>query len=300
MNARVTNFATAALALTLASGLAVPAAAVTPNPTPNLKSGDYQAKWGIMTVGDPSAYGRNNVSANIYPMTVHYDAASGTYTVNDGQQNISFSRSEYVASKSSTAYTFYRDTATGGTLKLLNQSPTNPVIALTYVTYGKWTTVPQSPVVLNDNYLVFGSITPSSAVPRTGSASYNFLLDGTYQLAGSPGGKTYNLSGNGQLTANFASATTGITLTPVATNTINGSQIQFGTLTGGGFIDASTSSWNATSRTRAADGSKTLFSAQGNFFGPSAQEIGAAFTLTRTLGTAEIGAGAGAIVGKKN
>src|SRR3954471_12616794 len=80
--------------LLLSAGLglaAVPAAAVTPNPTPNLKSGDYQAKWGIMTVGDPSAYGRNNVSANIYPMTVHYDAASGTYTVNDGQQNIRFS-----------------------------------------------------------------------------------------------------------------------------------------------------------------------------------------------------------------
>ena len=26
---------------------AVPAAAVTPNPTPNLKTGDYQAQWGI-------------------------------------------------------------------------------------------------------------------------------------------------------------------------------------------------------------------------------------------------------------
>jgi hypothetical protein len=137
-------------------------------------------------------------------------------------------------------------------------------------------------------------------VPRSGSASYNFILDGTWQQAGSPSGKTYSLAGNGRLTADFASATTGITLTPVATNLTNGSQIAFGTLTGGGFIDASTSSWNATSRTRAADGTKTLFSAQGNFFGPSAQEIGGAFTLTRTLGTQEIGAGAGAIVGKKN
>ena len=289
--------------LLLSAGLgltAAPAFAVTPNPTPNLKTGDYQAKWGIVTVGNPTVYGRNNVSANIYPMTVHYDAASGTYTVNDGQQNINFSRGEYVAGQSSAAYTFYRDAATGGTLKLLNQGPTNPVIALTYVTYGKWTTVPQSPVVLNDNYVVFGSVTPASAVPRTGSANYSFILDGTYQLAGSPSGKTYNLSGNGQLTANFASATTGLVITPVATNTTNGSQIQFGTLTGAGFIDASTSSWNATSRVRGADASKTLFSANGNFFGPQAQEIGGAFTLTKTLGTQEIGAGAGAIVGKKN
>jgi hypothetical protein len=299
MNVRI-RLATTALALISALALAAPAAAVTPNPTPNLKTGDYQAKWGIMTVGNPSAYGRNNVSANIYPMTVHYDAVSGTYTVNDGQQNISFSRGEYVAGKSSIAYTFYRDTATGGTLKLLNQGATNPVIALTYVTYGKWSAVPQSPVVLNDNYVVFGAITPASSVPRTGSANYKFIVDGTYQLTGSPSGKTYSLSGNGQLTANFASSTTGLTITPVATNTTNGSQIQFGTLTGAGFIDAGTASWNATSRVRAADGSKTLFSASGNFFGPQAQEIGGAFTLTKTLGTQEIGAGAGAIVGKKN
>ena len=279
---------------------AAPALAVTPNPTPNLKTGDYQAKWGILTVGNPSAYGRNNVSANIYPTTVHYDAASGTYVFNDGQQNIGFSRTEYVAAKSSAAYTYYRDTATGATLKLLNQGAANPVIALTYVTYGKWTPVPQSPIVLNDNYVVFGAITPASAVPRSGSASYNFILDGTWQLAGSPSGKTYRLAGSGRLTADFTNAMMGLSVTPVATNLSNGSKIQFGTLTGAGFIDASTSSWNATSRTRAADGTKTLFSTQGNFFGPQAQEIGGAFTLTRTLGTAEIGAGAGAIVGTKN
>jgi len=274
--------------------------AVTPSPTPNLKTGDYQAKWGILGVGDPTTYGRNNVSANIYPTTVHYDAASGTYVVNDGQQDVSFSRNEYVASKSSAAYTYYRDTATGATFKILNQSATNPVIALTYVTYAKWTPVPQDPIVLNDNYVVFGAITPASAVPRSGSATYNFILDGTWQQAGSPSGKTYSLAGNGQLVANFASATMGLSVTPVATNITNGSKIQFGTLTGAGFIDASSSSWNATSRTRAADGTKTLFSSSGNFFGPKAQEIGGAFTLSQTLGTQEVGAGAGALVGKTN
>jgi hypothetical protein len=278
---------------------ATAASAVTPNPTPNLKTGDYQAKWGILTVGNPTVYGRNNVSANIYPTTVHYDAASGTYVVNDGQKNISFSRTEYLAAKSTTAYTYYRDTTTGATLKLLNQSATNPVIALTYVTYGKWTPVPQGSIVLNDNYVVFGSITPASAVPRSGSASYNFILDGTWQQTGSPSGKTYSLAGNGRLIADFTNATMGLTVTPVATNLSNGSKIQFGTLTGSGFIYADTSSWNATSRSRAADGTKTLFSASGNFFGPQAQEIGGAFTLKQTLGTAEIGAGAGALVGKK-
>ena len=112
-----------------------------------------------MTVGDPSVYSHVNVSANVYPTTIHYDATSGTYVVNDGQQNISFSRSEYVAGKSTAAYTYYLDTATAATLKLLNQSSTNPVIALTYVSYGKWSPKPQPPIVLNDNYVVFGSKT---------------------------------------------------------------------------------------------------------------------------------------------
>src|SRR3954453_17466977 len=117
MNPRVRLFS-ASLALTFA---AAPALAVTPNPTPNLRTGDYQAKWGILSVGNPTVYGRNNVSANVYPTTVHYDAASGTYVFNDGQQNISFSRTEYVAAKSTAAYTYYRDTATGATFKLLSQ-----------------------------------------------------------------------------------------------------------------------------------------------------------------------------------
>ena len=275
---------------------AAPALAVTP--TPKLATGDYQAQWGALTVGDPTVYSHTNVTANIHPTTVHYDSASGTYVFSDGDNQYSFSSSEVTAT--GPRYIFYTDKVTGATLKVLRQTATNPLIALTYVTYGKWTPKPQSPIALNDNYVVFGSLTPSSAMPRSGSASYNFIIDGTYQLNGKVSGNTYTLSGNGQLTANFANATLGFSFTPVATNTSNSSTIQFGTLSGAGFIDASTSSFNATSRVRNPDASKTLFSATGNFYGPQAQEIGAAFTLTQTLGSSTIGAGAGALVGKRN
>src|SRR3954465_11658862 len=156
MNPRVRLFS-ASLALTFA---AAPALAVTPNPTPNLKTGDYQAQWGALTVGDPSTYSRINVSAAIHPTTVHYDSVSGTYVFNDGVQNISFSRSEIVTAKSTAAYTYYRDASTGATLKLLNQGAANPVIALTYVTYGKWVVPQSAPIRFADNYVVFGQITP--------------------------------------------------------------------------------------------------------------------------------------------
>ena len=62
--------------LALAAG---PALAVTPNPTPNLKTGDYQAKWGILTVGNPTVYGRNNVSANVYPTTDRGSRTAGQF-----------------------------------------------------------------------------------------------------------------------------------------------------------------------------------------------------------------------------
>src|SRR3954453_9671379 len=116
-----------ALLLSVGFGLIATRAFATPNATPNLKTGDYQAQWGALTVGDPSVYSRVNVSAAIHPTTVHYDAASGTYVFNDGRSKISFSRSEYVSSKSSPAYSYYVDTTTGATLNLLKQSATNPV-----------------------------------------------------------------------------------------------------------------------------------------------------------------------------
>lgn len=286
------------VSLAVGIGLAASGPVLAVTPTPKLASGDYQAQWGALTVGDPTVYSHTNVSAAVHPTTVHYDSTSGTYVFSDGSTQYSFSGNEVTAT--GPRYVFYRDTATGATLKVLRQTATNPLIALTYVTYGKWTPKPQSPIVLNDNYVVFGSMTPPSSMPRSGSASYNFVIDGTYQLNGKVSGNTYALSGNGQLTADFASASLGFSLTPVATNTVNGSTIQFGTLSGAGFIDASTSSFSATSRTRNADSSKTLFSATGNFYGPQANEIGAAFTLTKTLGTSTIGAGAGALVGKRN
>jgi C-lobe and N-lobe beta barrels of Tf-binding protein B len=285
-------------ALALGLSWAAGASAAT-SPTPTLKTGDYAGQRAIFSSRDPTSYS-SGVAVGKHPTTIHYDAASQTYVFSDGPEGYyprySFSPNEIVTTQSTAAYTVYRDRNSGaGTLKLLNQSPTNPVIALTYVTYGKWTQPPTPDVKVADNYMVFGQITPPASVPRSGSASYKAILDGTYQQASS----IYRLSGNAVFAANFGTGTMGLTVTPVATSLSNGSTLSFGTLTGSGFIYFDSSSFNATSRTRSADGVKTLFSAQGNFFGPQANEIGGVFTLTKTLGST-FGSGAGAFVGKKN
>jgi hypothetical protein len=292
MNARVSKFLTTVL------GLTVTTAAAAASPTPNLKTGNYAGQRVIVVVGDKTAYGGDGVAANKHPTTISYNATSQTYTLYDydGGPGTTFSPGEIVASSSSAAYTFYRDTSTGSTLKLLNDSASNPVIALNYVTYGKWIIPQSAPIHFADDYVVFGQLTPPSAVPRSGSASYKAILDGTYQS----GVNTYRLSGNATFTASFGTGIMGLSVTPIGTNTVNGTQLTFGTLTGSGYITYDSSSFGATSRTRAADGTKTLFSATGNFYGPSAQEIGGVFTLSQTLGTQQIGEGGGAFVGKKN
>jgi hypothetical protein len=291
MNARANIFLAPVLGL---SGATAAAAA---SPTPNLKTGNYAGQRVIVVVGDKTAYGGDGVAANKHPTTVTYNASTQTYTLYDydGGPGYSYGPSKIVASQSSAAYTFYRDPSTGSTLKLLNDSASNPVIALSYVTYGKWVVPQSAPIHFADNYVVFGQITPASAVPRTGSASYKAILDGTYQS----GANTYRLSGNAAFSASFGTGIMGLSVTPVAT-AANGARLNFGTLTGSGFITADSSSFGATSRTRAADGTKTLFSATGNFYGPAAQEIGGVFTLSQTLGTRQIGEGGGAFVGKKN
>jgi hypothetical protein len=291
MNARVSIFLATVLGLGMAS------AAGAASPTPALKTGNYAGQRVIVVVGDKTAYGGDGVAANKHPTTISYNATSQTYTLYDydGGPGTSYSPSKIVASQSSAAYTFYRDPSTGSTLKLLNDSASNPVIALNYVTYGKWIVPQRAPIHFADNYVVFGQISPASAVPRTGSASYKAILDGTYQQ----GASTYHLSGNAAFAANFGTGIMGLSVTPVGT-TASGTRLTFGTLTGSGFITTDSSSFGATSRTRAADGTKTLFSATGNFYGPAAQEIGGVFTLSQTLGTKQIGEGGGAFVGKKN
>ena len=211
------NFALVASAILFASPSTDALAA---SPTPTLKTGDYGGQRALVVVGEPTKYGGDGVAVARHPTTVHYDSATQTYVLHDyeGDAGFTFSPNEIVTSKSNATYTFYRDTATGSTLKLLNQSPTNPLIALTYVTYGKWN-IPKAPgetYIFADNYVVFGQKTPSANIPRTGSALYNAILDGSYQS----GSNSYHLSGTAKYTANFANATMSVSAAPVAKSTI--------------------------------------------------------------------------------
>jgi hypothetical protein len=218
--------------------------------------------------------------------TVVYDPATSTYTIRDtgslttkssfGPANILSSNSSFVTYKKGTTETF----------RLLNNSPSNPLIVLTYAHYGQWrrTSTVGTTTNVNDTYLVFGTKAPSTAV-MSGTGSYSTIVDGTFiNKTGS-----YAVSGNGTFNANFGAGTIAYSTTASAAPETSGTAFSFGTMTGTGWIAVRGAGFTGTGAT---NGSGYAMDVAGNFYGPVAQEIGGLFHIRGNGGN-----GTGAIVG---
>ena len=221
---------------------------------------------------------------------VVYDSATGTYTLRDtGNPALTSTFGPANITGSDAAFTYYSKSSGSNveTFRLLNKSGANPLIVLTYVQYGHWRRSSTSSGVTstNDTYVVFGSKTPSSGMPLTGSASYTTYLDGTFVDKNG----VYAVTGTGGLTANFGAGTISYNATLNGDREGGGTDIAFGALTGSGTISFGSSGFKGTGTT---NGSGYKLDVNGNFYGPAAQEIGGIFRLTGNNGN-----GTGAIVG---
>jgi hypothetical protein len=217
---------------------------------------------------------------------VVYDSAAGTYVVRDTGSlttTATFGPSNLVSSSGN--FSTY-GTATNS-FRRLNQSPSNTLIALTYVDYGQWrrTSTASGTTSVNDTYLVWGSRTPSANIPRTGSASYSTIVDGTFVNKDG----AYAVNGSGSLTATFDTASIAYSATATGTKEIGPGSIAFGTMTGTGSISFAAGMFRGTGT---ADTQGYKMDVVGNFYGPAAQEIGGLFRITGNSGQ-----GQGAIVG---
>jgi len=217
---------------------------------------------------------------------VVYDSAAGTYVVRDTgslSTTATFGPSNLVSSSGN--FSTY-GTATNS-FRRLNVSPSNTLIALTYVDYGQWrrTSTSGGTTSVNDTYLVWGSRTPNANIPRTGSASYSTIVDGTFV------NKTgaYSVAGTGSLAANWASATINYAVSATGTKEVGSGSIDFGSMTGAGSINFGSGVFNGRG---VADAEGYKMDVTGNFFGPSADEVGGLFRITGHGGN-----GQGAIVG---
>jgi hypothetical protein len=220
--------------------------------------------------------------------TVVYDPATDTYTVRDTGSlttKSSFGPADVDAGASDATFTVYSKNGGTETFRLWNQSPSNPLIALTYVDYGQWrrTSTANGVTSVNDTYLVFGQKTPRSSVPTTGGATYNTVLDGTFVNKT----QNYAVSGSGTFTADFLNGTISYSDAATGIGERDSAAINFGTLTGSGSI--ARGDFKGTGTTDAEGYSMDV---AGSFYGPSAEEVGGIFHLRGNGGN-----GVGALVG---
>jgi hypothetical protein len=214
---------------------------------------------------------------------VVYDPATNTYTLRDtGSLAItsSFGPSNINVGASNATFTVYSKNSGTETFRLLNQGAGNPLIQLTYVDYGEWkrSSTASGTTNVNDTYVVFGSKTAGASVPRTGSATYNTIYDGSFVNKNG----AYAINGNGGITADFGSG--GLTYTAA----LNG--LPSGALAVSGSGSIAFNSGNFTASGSSAGYSMNLY---GGFYGPAAQEVGGLFKLSGNGGNGE-----GAFVGK--
>lgn len=212
--------------------------------------------------------------------SVVYDPATDTYTVRDtGSLTTKSSFGPGDISSSNGTFTNYSKSGGSETLKLLNKGAGNPTIQLTYVQYGEWkrTSTSNGTTSTNDTWLVFGNKTPRDSVPRVGSASYNTIYDGNFVDKNGE----HALSGAGTMTAHWDTA--------VLDYTANINGVPSGALA---FAGSGSINFRAASFTTSTSSSGYNFSQYGNFYGPTANEVGGLFRLWNRTG-----AGQGAFVG---
>ncbi len=235
--------------------------------------------------GKPTGFGNYaKVTASI-----RYDHATKSYIVRDtGSISATSTFSDEQITSSTTTFTTY--SKSGETLKLFNPGASNPVMALRYTSYGEWrrTSPAWNGTGVNETWFVYGIKTTAANMPRTGGATYNAVLDGSYVSKTA----AYALSGTAVFNANFAGGTIGYTANPTGTPSV-GAPIVFGTLSGNGSISFGGSSFSIGAN---SNNPNYKMSMSGYFFGPAAVEIGATFRLNATNGS---GNGNGAIVGKQ-
>lgn len=188
-------------------------------------------------------------------------------------------------------FTAYRKTFSSSydsqdmTLELYKPGPSNTELALTYASFGHWsTTVPngigRSPV---DDYFAYGFETTAGLLDaKTGKASYDGIAYGTGGNINV--GTSYDVKGTSQFTVDFdAMAFTGA-LALNGKDQTTGAARDFGTFDVNGTITSW--DWGMTGNVGRADGSYGGISAR--LYGPDGQEIVAPFHVnTPAVGSAE-------------
>ncbi|MGH6956896.1 MAG: transferrin-binding protein-like solute binding protein [Caulobacteraceae bacterium] len=177
-----------------------------------------------------------------------------------------------------TTGTFGIQLSDGDFISLSDLSPGGTPGMLNYVALRQWTLKDSNDsATLGTGFALIGYQTPTSSMPTTGSATYS----GVGNVTGSdfwPAGAILSLTGDGSLTANFATGAVSGSMTgiKVAQNPWNNVTIT-GSISGDTFSGATSSGPTGGTGYEMNNGTGSI---SGGFYGPNANEVGAVWTLS--------------------
>jgi hypothetical protein len=218
-------------------------------------------------------------------LAVSYDASSKSYTLTAGGSTQTFAPANISATSSND--TQYRINGTAGNSYLtLVKQPYTSAIAPQYVALGYWQrdTIVNSQQTTDFDTFTYGLPSMPAAVPRTGSVSFG--VD-TFGLASTPGFEPRVFEGHGELTVDFLSGVFSTSIPVTETGLLTGA----GIVGGGVEVDAAghLASGDGTFSGNVLYGGQNgqiAGSLNGRFYGPNAEELGAAFSGGTAAGAA--------------
>ncbi|GMM61580.1 transferrin-binding protein-like solute binding protein [Novosphingobium pituita] len=242
-----------------------------------------------------------------YVSLFRYDPATGTYTINTSPNSVVRSywpsfltvlATDRSPSQSTAAFDVYKGAEY--TTRVLRTGAGNPDIALTYTSFADLTRNDTQPFIVGQahQYIMFGTRTPGSGVPTTGTATYNGVAYGSGHDGTS--GHDASLAGSSTLKANFDTGSLALTLAMAATDMTTGKARALAEQTYAGTIGATPCNpvcdrSDIVLRNTASSRADNI--AAGQFNGLSAQEYGVVFRLDTDADTSHF---AGVAMGKRN
>ena len=291
------------------SSTPTPAPAPVPTPTPTPTNTSLPATLSetftaasaktIATIGNATGAASDvSPSRSSYgTLSVAYDAAANSYTIADEAASRTFTSADTRTSDGAFEYYTQVEGTTTNELKLFRSGASNQTLALTYVSYANWSNEIRGTQTTRQlaRYAVFGVPTTTATMPRTGTATYAGVADGTAIV----GGQAYSLLGStGTVSADFATGVVRTTLALSGSDPVSNSagSTALGTLTGVGAVSTGTSRYTGTI---SGLGSNVSGSFGGGFFGPGAAETGLSFSALGDPSQGNNDSAVGVFVGKR-
>ncbi len=222
-------------------------------------------------------------------LTVAYDVASNSYTITTQGRSQTFAPANQTSAANGVS--IYAITNGATTDRLTLESATVTGYNASYPQYsglGYWqrTTTGSSDSSVSVDFFIYGLNTAAASVPTTGQAAFGTSVYGLVTL---PGSEARFFQGTGRMDVDFLD---GLFITSASANETGiQSQTNYGngvTIAGSGKLSSGANAFSGAITYNGLNSTSTG-TVNGQFYGPTAQELGAAFTTTGPDGSSTSG-----------